>query len=95
MDYSYNGAGEALNQSLLTDSSGILVQPDTAAAYLLNISSDPSLVKKEVKEQDGETTVTFIFLKDGGRASVKMERLFGEEHNLWVPQTSEMVYYTF
>lgn len=89
MDYTFNGAGEALNQNGMLDSSWVFKKPDAAALYLLNISSDPALVKTEVLEQNGEAVVTMAFLKDGGSARVRMVRLFGEEHNIWVPKTAD------
>ncbi|MDE7311590.1 MAG: hypothetical protein K2N87_08260 [Eubacterium sp.] len=89
MDYQTNGVGEALNRNGMLDSSGVYLKPDTAAAFLLNISNDSSLVKAEATEQNGETVVTFTFLKDGGSASVKMVRIFGKEPDIWVPQTYE------
>lgn len=86
MDYFHgNKAGEALNAnaSLYEDS---LCQPDTAALILLNIQDDPSKVKTNVVEQNGETMVTFTFLEDDSTASVKMVQPEGKD-GIWVPQT--------
>ena len=87
MDYANgNGVGEALNDHSLTDSSGVLNHPDTAAVFLLNIQNDPSAVKVDVSDRDGDTIVTFTFLEDGSSASVKMIRLL-DGKGIWLPQT--------
>ena len=98
--YRGNGAGEALNQNaLLSDNARILFEPDTAAVFLLNIQDDPSVVKTDVTDQNGETIVTFTFLEDGSTASVKMIQPLGE-YDIWVPQTDtasmgEFIYMRF
>lgn len=90
MDYVHgNGAGEALNRyALLNDNARALCQPDTAAVLLLNIQDDPSVVKTDVTQRDGETIVTFTFMEDGSAASVKMIQPSGEQ-DIWVPQTDD------
>lgn len=89
MDYFHgNGVGKALNENTLRDDGAkILLDPKTAASSLLNIQNDPSVVKVKKTVQNGETIVTFTFLKDGGRASVKMIQPYGKQ-GIWVPQTA-------
>lgn len=88
MDYKYgNSAGEALNSNTTPGNYEILSNPDTAAVFLLNIQDNPSIVKTDVSDKDGETIVTFTFLEDGSSASVKMVQLSGGR-GIWVPQTN-------
>lgn len=91
MDYSYNGAGEALNDHAKNnrDSQGYnqLFEPDSAAVYLLNILNNPNKVGTQVtkSENDENTcTVTFEFYEDGSSVSVQMVQPYGSD-GIWIP----------
>jgi hypothetical protein len=60
-------------------------QPDTAAAYLLNLQLD-SAVTIKTTEKNGEIFVAITFLEDGGSASLKMIQPYGKK-GIWIPQT--------
>lgn len=86
MDYYHgNDTGKALNANAKLYGN-TLFSPDTAAVFLLNIQDDPSAVKTDVSQQNGETAVTFTFLTDGSTAIIQMIQPFGKE-GIWVPQT--------
>lgn len=88
MDYLHgNGAGGALSRNAPADDTGALFSPDTAAVYLLNVEPDPSVVRTEVTEQNGDVIVTFHFLEDGSSARVKMVQM-KDGNEIWVPQTA-------
>ncbi|MDE5698036.1 MAG: hypothetical protein K2I96_11605 [Lachnospiraceae bacterium] len=93
MDYSYNGAGEALNDHAKNnrDSQGYnqLFEPDSAAVYLLNILNNPNKVGTHVRESAADAdarTVVFDFYEDGSSVSVQMVQPYGSD-GIWVPWT--------
>lgn len=91
--YSFNGAGEALNQNAVenrnSDFYKKLFAPDTAAVYLLNILNNPNKVGTRVRESVTDKNVcivTFDFYEDGSTVSVQMIRPYGSD-GIWVPYT--------
>lgn len=89
MDYRSNGAYEALEHNALLSSTNIyktMSKPDTAAAWLLNLSKEVNM--DIISEQDGEAIVKVTFLKDRSTVNVKMVQPAGE-NGIWIPQTEE------
>lgn len=90
MDYYTNGLGEALNQNALLSSSveyQSLFQVDTAAAYLLNLSTNKRLVAYSVEGSGQTATVQIHFLEEGGRTDVvevTMWQPYGKD-GIWIP----------
>lgn len=89
MDYTKNGMGEALNESALLSSSMAyreLFEPESAAAFLLNLSDDPEKVRYTLHEPDGEELVglDITFPEDGETFSISMFQPYGE-YGIWVP----------
>lgn len=92
--YSFNGAGEALNQNAVenrnSDFYKKLFAPDTAAVYLLNILNNPNKVGTRVRESatdENVCIVTFDFYEDGSSVTVQMLRPYGSD-GIWVPSTA-------
>ncbi|MBO5159695.1 MAG: hypothetical protein J6B94_08955 [Lachnospiraceae bacterium] len=91
MDYYTNGLGEALNKNALLSSSmeyQALFDPITAAAKLLNISTNEELVCFVEKDTDAETMVQIIFLNDNGTedlVGISMWQPYGED-GIWIPK---------
>ena len=91
MDYYTNGLGEALNKNALLSSSmeyQALFDPITAAAKLLNISTNEELVCFVEKDTDAETMVQIIFLNDNGTedlVGISMWQPDGED-GIWIPK---------
>lgn len=89
MDYRSNGAYESLEHNALLSSTNIyktMSKPDTAAAWLLNLSKEVNM--DIISEQDGEAIVKVTFLKDRSTVNVKMVQPAGE-NGIWIPQTEE------
>lgn len=93
MDYSYNGAGEALNDHAKNNRDSQwynkLFEPDSAAIYLLNILNNPNKVGTRVRESAtdaGARAVVFDFYEDGSSVSVQMVQPYGSD-GIWVPWT--------
>lgn len=89
MDYTKNGMGEALNESALLSSSTAyrkLFEPESAAAFLLNLSDDPEKVRYTLHEPEGEELVglDITFPEDGETFSISMFQPYGE-YGIWVP----------
>ncbi len=91
--YSFNGAGEALNQNAREDPDNTwyqnLFEPDTAAAFLLNILNNPNKVGTRVRRSATDAdvcTVTFTFYEDNSSVSVQMIRPYGSD-GIWLPYT--------
>ena len=89
MDYTWNGLGEALNENALLSSSlsyGDLFEPERAAAFLLNLSKDPSDIRYTLHEPEGEGLIglDITFLKDQTTYTISMLQPFGES-GIWVP----------
>ncbi len=91
MDYYTNGLGEALNKNAMQSSSmeyRELFDPVTAAAKLLNISTDKELTSFVAKAADVETMVQIFFLNDNGSSElveVVMWQPYGE-NGIWIPK---------
>lgn len=88
MDYSRNGLGETLNESALLSSSMAyrdLFEPESAAAFLLNLSDDPSKVQI-VREAGQEEAVGLhiTFLQEQMTFKVSMIQPYGAS-GIWVP----------
>lgn len=88
--YSFNGAGEALNNNAKAnkDIYADLFEPDTAAVYLLNLLKNPNKVGTDVNfNGDSDTCeVTFTFYEDASTAKVIMIQPYGED-GIWLPLT--------
>ena len=85
--YSYNGTGETLN-TITRGMDETLLQPDTAAVYLLNLLNNPNKVStKVVKSGTDENTcnviITFQLAKKKS-INVTMIRPYGK-NSIWVP----------
>ncbi len=93
MDYlSFNGAGVALNEHAVSSGDDgwyrKLLEPDSAAVALLNISDDQNKVGVRVENTDSDgdiRTVIFDFYEDGSTVSVQMLQPYGSD-GIWVPQ---------
>lgn len=95
MDYSDNGAGEALNENAKANREsyetfyGPLFAPDTAARFLLNLLNNDEKVKLTVEEEEeGKAQVSIEFILDHAKVSVTMVQPYGED-GIWIPQTWE------
>ena len=95
MDYSDNGAGEALNENAKANREnyetfyGPLFAPDTAARFLLNLLNNDEKVKITVEEEgEGKAQVSIEFILDHTQVSVTMVQPYGED-GIWIPQTWE------
>lgn len=89
MDYTANGLGEALNENALLSSSmayRALFEPESAAAFLLNLSDDTSKVQFALHEPEGSGQIglDIIFPKEQKTFTISMVQPFGE-HGIWVP----------
>lgn len=89
MDYTQNGLGETLNENALLSSSMAyreLFSPESAAAFLLNLSKDPEKVSLSLHEPEREGLVglTVTFLEDQGTFTFSMLQPYGE-NGIWVP----------
>lgn len=83
--YSYNEAGEALNEHA-KERYTELFQPDTAAIALLNLLQNPNKVGTVVKPSKDENTctVTLEFYEHGDSVDVTMIRPYGKD-GIWLP----------
>ena len=95
MDYSDNGAGEALNENAKANREsyetfyGPLFAPDTAARFLLNLLNNDEKVKITVEEEgEGKAQVSIEFILDHTQVHVTMVQPYGED-GIWIPQTWE------
>lgn len=89
MDYTQNGLGEILNENALLSSSmayRALFSPESAAAFLLNLSDDPEKVSYTLHESErtGLVGLTVTFLEDQGTVTFSMLQPYGE-NGIWVP----------
>ncbi len=89
MDYTKNGLGEALNENALLSSTMAyreLFEPESAAAFLLNLSDDPKLVQYTLHEPEssGLIGLDITFLEDRETFTVSMLKPYGE-NGIWVP----------
>ena len=89
MDYTANGLGETLNENALLSSSmayRALFEPESAAAFLLNLSDDPSKVQFTLHEPEGDNLIglDITFLEDRKTFTISMARPFGSS-GIWVP----------
>lgn len=89
MDYTANGLGETLNENALLSSNMAyrgLFEPESAAAFLLNLSNDPSKVQFTLHEPEGDnlTGLDITFLEDQRTFTISMTRPFGS-YGIWVP----------
>lgn len=89
MDYTGNGLGETLNENALLSSTMAyrdLFEPERAAAFLLNISEDPSDIRYTLHEpeRDGLIGLDITFLKDQSTYTISMLQPYGE-NGIWVP----------
>lgn len=93
MDYTQNGLGEVLNEHALEENGTgyrALLQPDSAARRLLNLSEAESRVKIEIleeKEQRARVRISFQTGSgeaDGETVEVEMVQPWGAE-GIWVP----------
>ncbi|MBO5032887.1 MAG: hypothetical protein J6D08_13555 [Lachnospiraceae bacterium] len=91
--YSFNGAGEALNNNAKADKDmrwyAQLFEPDTAAVYLLNLLKNPNKVGTNVEfDKDTDTCeVTITFYEDGGTVKIIMIRPYGAD-GIWLPKSA-------
>lgn len=91
IDYQANGLGEALNEHALQNRESAyyrdLFAPETAAGFLLNLSTEEKDVRLEAgsRQADGSVQVTISFPADGGNALVKMIQPYGE-NGIWIAQ---------
>lgn len=95
MDYSDNGAGEALNENAKANRESYetfyrpLFAPDTAARFLLNLLNNDEKVRLTVEEEEeGKAQVSIEFILDHAQVSVTMVQPYGED-GIWIPQTWE------
>lgn len=95
MDYSDNGAGEALNENAKANRESYetfyepLFAPDTAARFLLNLLNNDEKVKITVEEEEeGKAQVSIEFILDHTQVHVTMVQPYGED-GIWIPQTWE------
>lgn len=93
MDYTQNGLGEVLNEHALEKNSTgyrALLQPDSAARKLLNLSEADSRVKIEILEEKEQLARVRISFRtgsgeaDGEKVEVEMIQPWGAE-GIWVP----------
>lgn len=89
MDYTKNGLGETLNENALLSSTMAyrdLFEPERAAAFLLNLSEDPSDIRYTLHEpeRDGLVGLDITFLKDQSTYTISMLQPYGE-NGIWVP----------
>lgn len=87
--YSFNGAGEALNNNAKANKEmyEMLFEPESAAVYLLNMLSNQNKVETHVTKSDTEDnvcTVTFEFHLTGGSVDVQMIQPYGSD-GIWIP----------
>ncbi|MBO5146198.1 MAG: hypothetical protein J6C19_11805 [Lachnospiraceae bacterium] len=91
--YSFNGAGEALNNNAKADKDmrwyAQLFEPDTAAVYLLNLLKNPNKVGTNVEfDKDTDTCeVTITFYEDGGTVKIIMIQPYGAD-GIWLPKSA-------
>lgn len=89
MDYTQNGLGEVLNTNALLSSNMAyrdLFEPESAVAFLLNLSKDPEEVRCTLlePEQDGLAGMEITFLKDRQTVRISMLQPYGDP-GIWVP----------
>lgn len=89
MDYTENGLGETLNDNALLSSSTAyrdLFEPESAAAFLLNLSRDSEKVRFTLQEsgQEGTVELEITFMEDNRTFVVSMIQPYGS-HGIWVP----------
>lgn len=89
MDYTKNGLGETLNENALLSSSMAyrdLFEPESAAAFLLNLSRDPEKVQYAAREsaEDGNVRLEITFLEDQQTFTLSMMQPYGDP-GIWVP----------
>ncbi len=93
MDYTQNGLGEVLNEhALKKNSTGYraLLQPDSAARKLLNLSEAENRVKIEILEEKEQLAIVRISFQtgsgeaEGEKVEVEMIQPWGAE-GIWVP----------
>lgn len=89
MDYTENGLGETLNDNALLSSSMAyrdLFEPESAAAFLLNLLKNPEKVRLSLQEsgQDGAVGVEITFVEGNRTFVVSMIQPYGS-HGIWVP----------
>lgn len=89
IDYTQNQLGEALNQNALLASSNTykaLFSPESAASFLLNLSTDPKDVQisRHTGDNGAFVGLDITFLRDQVTAEISMFQPFGES-GIWVP----------
>lgn len=89
MDYTRNGLGENLNENALLSSSMAyrdLFEPESAAAFLLNLSDDPEDIRYTLHEPEGDGLIglDITFLRDQTTFTISMLKPYGE-NGIWVP----------
>ncbi len=90
MDYTSNGLGEALNNNAsAADHHPVydaLLEPESAAVFLLNLLDNPNKVKLTLLPQEGNGMVglDITFLEDGGTVRIGMLQPYGS-NGIWVP----------
>ena len=89
MDYTRNGLGENLNENALLSSSMAyrdLFEPESAAAFLLNLSKDPEDIRYTLHEPEGDGLIglDITFLRDQTTHTISMLKPYGE-NGIWVP----------
>lgn len=92
MDYASNGLGEALNKNALETPDiwdyQVLFEPQQAAAYLLNLSTDAESVSYSLEDSAGSTTVQIEFLNNEvieDVVEVTMWQPYGTD-GIWIPK---------
>ena len=94
IDYRENGLGEALNEHALQNRESVyyrdLFAPETAAGFLLNLSTEEKGVRMDAgsRQEDGSVEVTISFPTAGGSASVRMIQPYGED-GIWIVQDAK------
>lgn len=67
-----------------------LFAPETAAGFLLNLSTEEKGVRMDAgsRQEDGSVEVTISFPTAGGSASVRMIQPYGED-GIWIVQDAK------
>lgn len=90
VDYTANGAGEALNQNAVNQRKdgyvSPLFEPETAAGALLNLLTDENKVQITAQREAGRAQVVIYFPEDDSRVSVTMVQPYGED-GVWMATT--------
>lgn len=89
MDYTRNGLGENLNENALLSSNMAyrdLFEPESAAAFLLNLSDDPEDIRYTLHAPEGDRLIglDITFLRDQTTFTISMLKPYGE-NGIWVP----------